>query len=474
MAPRLPNKNLILFQKAAQQVPAYADFLKRRHFKPSMVKNEVDWLKIPLTDKKSYLNQYQLRQLFWPKALAGCLVYTATSGSTGLPSYFPRTSRLDWQYSLILENFLKQSSRGPGPTLIIIGFGMGVWIGGLITYQAFEMAARRAKLPVSIITPGINKEEIFKALAKLSPLYKQTVLVGYPPFVKNIVDEALARGLNLKKHNLCFLLAAEAFTENFRDYLVKKAAVKNRFLDTLNIYGSADLGAMAFETPLSILIRTFAAKDQNLFKEIFSGINKTPTLVQYNPDFIHFESLDGNLVLTGDSALPLVRYALGDHGGVIGFADMLKLLKKHGLDIIKAAKKSGLAKTIKKFPFVYVYERADFSASLYGINIFPEYIKEALLGQPLLTGRFTMSAKFDSRQNQYLEINVETRKKENLKKARLNKIEKTVIEKLRKVSSEFRELSNHMPGRRLVLLKSWPLEHPLYFRPGLKQKWIQK
>jgi phenylacetate-CoA ligase len=59
---------------------------------------------------------------------------------------------------------------------VIVGFGMGVWIGGLITYKAFEIAAKRLGHPVSIITPGINKQEIFHALRELAPQFKETII----------------------------------------------------------------------------------------------------------------------------------------------------------------------------------------------------------------------------------------------------------------------------------------------------------
>jgi phenylacetate-CoA ligase len=78
---------------------------------------------------------------------------------------------------------------------------MGVWIGGTITFQAFEMAGRSG-YPMSIITPGINKEETFKALKKLAPYFKQIILAGYPPLIKDIIDEAPGRGIRLKNLNI--------------------------------------------------------------------------------------------------------------------------------------------------------------------------------------------------------------------------------------------------------------------------------
>ena len=193
------KRSLALFHSAAKHVPAYKDFLKKHKIKSEKIKTWRDFQSVPLTNKNDYLRQYPLKALCWDGSLEKPLVFTSTSGSTGEPFYFPRQQMLDWQYSFIAESFLRNSSYGvKGPTLVIIGFGMGVWIGGLITYKAFEIASQRMNHPISIITPGINKGEIFNALRRLSPQFAQTIIVGYPPFVKDVIDEAYS-GPNIYK-----------------------------------------------------------------------------------------------------------------------------------------------------------------------------------------------------------------------------------------------------------------------------------
>ena len=237
-------------------MPAYKDFLKKHKISSNKIKTYDNFKKLPVIDKKNYLRVYSLDKLIWGGNLRKNMVFTSTSGSTGAPVYFPRQEKLDWQNSVFIEQFLSNSSYGyKNPTLVIIGFGMGVWIGGLITYKAFEIAGKNGRFPLSIITPGINKNEIFNALKNLSPYYSQTILVGYPPFVKDIIDETGAQKINLKKLNIRILTAAEAYSEKFREYISEKAGVKNLLTDTANIYGTADIGAMAWETPMSILIQ---------------------------------------------------------------------------------------------------------------------------------------------------------------------------------------------------------------------------
>ncbi|RME61403.1 hypothetical protein D6779_00120, partial [Candidatus Parcubacteria bacterium] len=350
------------------------------------------------------------------------------------------------------------------------------WIGGLITYQGFRLASERA-VPLSLITPGVNKEEIIKTLARIGHKFHQVILVGYPPFVKDIVDEAIARKIRLRKMNLRLMFAAEAFTEKFRDYLVKKTGIQNLYRDTLNIYGTADIGAMAWETPTSILVRRIAMKKKGIFNALFSKITKTPTLAQYNPLFITFEEENGTLLLTGNSALPLIRYSTGDHGGVHTFTEVCDILQKHKISLEKAARQEQIENYIYQLPFVYVYEREDFSTTLYGIQIYPEMVREALMDTYLnkyLTGKFTMLTKYDQHQDQYLEINLELKRDKKptpyLRKRAVVKI----MQSLRAKSSEFRELSNYLEERANPKIVFWKYEHPLYFRPGIKQRWVLK
>lgn len=468
--------SLRLFREMSQGVPAYKDFLKKNKINPSKIKTYKDFKSLPVISKKNYLRRYPLEKLVWKGSLKKHLVFTSTSGSTGVPFYFPRQEKLDWQYSILSELFLKNSSLDQkGPVLLIVGFGMGVWIGGLITYKAFEIAAQRENYPLSILTPGINKTEIFDAIKRLAPHYKQIILAGYPPFVKDIIDQAPNQGINLKKLNIRLLFAAESFPEKFRDYLVKKAGIKNTYLDTLNIYGSADIGAMAFETPISILIRKLSDKRQKLFQEIFSQTQRTLTLAQYNPLFVVFEEVEGEIVLTGENVLPLVRYSIGDRGGVFSFKDVILKMKKHGIDFKKEILTAGIQNNVYRLPFVYVYERSDFSTTIYGLQIYPEMIREALFNKDIvkfLTGKFSMITKFDRKHNQYLEINIELRKKVKLKKSSNEKVKNKIVQNLLTRSSEFRELYNYLKSRTPIRLIFWPYEHPQYFKPGIKQKWV--
>ncbi len=467
---------LRLFHRASRDVPAYRDFLRRHKIDPSKVKTVKDLQVVPPVTKNNYLRAYPLEDLTWSGSLVKPLVYTSTSGSTGEALYFHRSHRLDWQSSILHEMYYLLSPQATDSTLVIVCFGMGVWIGGLITYQAFRLMQERG-YPISVITPGINKEEIFKALKKLGPHYKRVLLVGYAPFVKDIIDEAPERDINLRKLNLRLLFAAEPFSEDFRDYIVHQAHLSNPHLDTANIYGSADLGTMAMETPLSILIRRLCRKDPTLFNSIFQNIDKTPTLAQYIPSFISFEAEGGDLLITGDNSLPLVRYSIGDHGGIYSFAELTQKLAAGGVDLWKEAKAAGLDQHWQELPFVYLYERADFSTTLYGLQVYPEPIRDILLKKPLsdyLTGKFNLETNFDQGQDQHLCINLEVRKNRSIPTTIKRVILKQIVDQLDTKNAEYRELHKFLGKRAFPVLAFWPAEDQKYFKPGIKQKWVKK
>jgi phenylacetate-CoA ligase len=465
---------LRVFHAAADRVPAYKDFLKKNRINAAKIKSFSDFQSVPTTSKAEYLRNYPLKSLCLDGTLVKPLVFTSTSGSTGEPFYFPRGRMLDEQYARFIDQYV---GRGKSKnTLVIVGFGMGVWIGGLITYQAFEIASREGH-PVSIITPGINKAEIFSALRRLAPNFDRTILIGYPPFIKDIIDEASSEKVDLKSLNLRLIFAAEAFTEPFRDHLAEKAGIKNILLDTMNIYGSADIGAMAHETPLSILIRRLAVKDRQLFDRIFSGVKKTPTLAQYDPESIAFESSGQQVLLTGLNTIPLVRYAIGDRGGALSHSELLSILEEHGTDLHKEEERAGIAQFHTDEPFVYVYEREDFSIKLHLRDIYPELIRNVLISPAfshLLTGKFTATTSYDSKNDQYLELHLELRKGRKATHSLEKTLVRNIIEALKTGTTGPGDPEAFAKRPGLVKPVFWPHEHAEYFKPGVKQKWVKK
>jgi phenylacetate-CoA ligase len=467
------------FKNAAHNVPAYGKFLERMGLDYTKITGAKDIKKIPSISKANYLRVHPWDKLCTAGTLANqSLVLTATSGSTGEPFYIPRTDDIHESSNIYHRLFVERSNLDPKkPTLVVVCFGVGVWIGGLLTYEAFSRVSRQGH-PLTIITPGVNKREIFEALTRIAPSYEQLILCGYPPFIKDIIDDGPQHGVNWKRWNMRIVCAAEAFSEHFRDYIMKKTGMKNPYRSMMNIYGSAELGTMATETPLTILLRRLALKNEGFYKHVFSEAHRLPTLTQFIPNYVAFEADEnGRVYCTGGEALPFIRYDIGDTGGVFSFNDLERMCLDMGINLTTEIKRAGIEDTITQLPFVYLYERSDLSTKLYGAIIYPEHVKIALQRIELetkITGRFTMSTEHDTAHNEYLEVNVELQAKQEESPELKEMLVASIMESLARNSDEYRYLEGTIHDKIIPNIIFWPHEHPKYFHPGIKQRWVIK
>lgn len=470
---------LKLFNFTHKNVPAYRKYLKKHKINPNNIRTIKDFKKLPVTDRDIYLKANNFTDLIPSGNFGSITTFSATSGSTGEPFYFPRAEEQDWQYRYVAELFLKNQFGidNRKTTLGVIGFGFGIWIGGIFTYKNFNKIAKSGN-NLSLVPVGPNIPLFISVVKKFGHLFDQVILMGYPPFIKDVIDEGPDYGVRWKDYNLKILTSAEGYSEKFRDYLTEKASIKNPFMDMTNIYGTVEIGTMAHETPLSILIRKIAVNNKGVFCSLFPQANRLPTFVQYHPYIVYFEEKDGEILASGHgSSIPLLRYRFPDMGGVIPFDIMVSKLKGEGIDIFKEAKKYKIADKIIKLPFVYVYERSDNALILRGANIFPDEIKNSLHRKSLeshTTGKFTMIKKEDKNINEYWEINVELKKNVKAGKNLAAKIQKIIVSDLRSRNSEFNDQYQSAPKKVTPEIILWPYKDCKYFEPTGKQKWCMK
>ncbi|MBI5529984.1 MAG: phenylacetate--CoA ligase family protein [Candidatus Doudnabacteria bacterium] len=473
------NMALKLFKQMAARVPAYKDFLKKQKINPDKIKSGADFSSVPVTSKDTYLRRYPLEQLCWDgKFSSKQWVIAATSGSTGEPFYFPRTSEQDRQYALLAELYLKTNFQiDKKSTLYINAFALGIWIGGLFTYQAIKLIADTGQYHLSIINPGLNKNEILNAVKKFGGKFDQIIIGGYPPFVKEVLDEGVEKKINWKKNNLKFVFSAESFTENFRDYILNLAGASNPYLSTLNHYGTVDQGTLAYETPISVLIRRLEVEGGLKSKPIFSDSMTQPTLAQYLPEMFYFQEERGRLICSSQSGIPLFRYDLKDKGGIIHFEKMTELFSENGVDLKKECINKKISETVWKLPFVYVYERSDMVVSWYGANIYPQHIKESLLlteQSGKLTGKFSSVLERDKNHNPFLHVNIELKKNVQPTANLSNLLTASLVRTLLEKNSEFRNNYSTLPKKNTPKITLWPYKSSPYFKGGGKQKWTIK
>ncbi|WP_061300341.1 phenylacetate--CoA ligase family protein [Herbidospora cretacea] len=439
-----------LFHRVAATVPAYAAFLREHGVDPAGVTSAADWETLPFTTKDNYTRRHPLNDLCRGGTLQGMIA--VSSGSTGEPSFWARTTAdekiIADRFAQVIDGF------GRRPTLAVVCFSLGTWVGGLFTLACLRHLADRG-YPITVVAPGNNPAEIERVVPQLAPFAEQTVLFGYPPFVKDVIDTAR---LPWADYNLKIVTAGEVFSEEWRTLVADRAGIADPVTSTASLYGTADAGVLGNETPLSIEIRRHLAAHPDKARELFRA-DRLPTLVQYDPAVRYFEESDGTLLFTGDNGIPLIRYHIADEGGLIPYGEMLGRI---GFEPENRG---------PELPFVYVFGRSRFAVSYYGANVYAENVSVGL-EQPEVnqhvTGKFVLEAPEGA---EGLHITVELAKEEEPSGDLAKEIAAQVLTHLRRLNSEF---AHYVPEwRQLPLVTLRPYADPAHFPPGVKHRYVR-
>src|SRR4029079_19129694 len=108
-----------------------------------------------------------------------------------------------------------------------------------------------------------------RVVRALGPRYAQTVLLGYPPFLKDVADAGIAEGFAWHDHAIRLVLAGEVISEDWRDLMAARLGFADPARDTASLYGTADGGVLGNETPISIVVRRFLARDPEAARAVF-------------------------------------------------------------------------------------------------------------------------------------------------------------------------------------------------------------
>jgi phenylacetate-CoA ligase len=463
---------LELFRDVAATVPAYKTFLTARGIEPTAIQTVADFQQLPLLTKDNYLRCHSLPNFCRHGQLERCDMVAASSGSTGKPTYWLRYLTDELQIATRFEQIFHDSFfADTRPTLAVVCFTLGTWVGGMFTTDCCRHLASKG-YPITVVTPGNNKTEICRVVQELGSLFEQVVLLGYPPFLKDVIDTGRANGIEWQRYQIKLVLAGEVFSEEWRSLVGERVGANNPYYDSASLYGTADAGVLGNETPLSICIRRFLAENPEVARSLF-GESRLPTLVQYDPLSRFFEVQDGTLLFSGDNGIPLVRYHIADTGGIIAYDAMLEFLRSHGFDPIVTLQQQG-TRGIHALPFVYVFGRANFTISYFGANIYPENVIVGL-EQPQIrewvTGKFVMEVKEDADRNRFFSIVVELAPGVEGNEAKRNAIATSIHAQLLRLNSEF---ANYVPPEyQIPHVSLAPTGDPEYFPVGVKHRYTR-
>lgn len=463
---------LKLFRAAARRVPAYRDFLRKARVKPERIQTKKDFAIVPFTDKENYFTQYSLAELSWDGVLPSHSKYISTSsGSTGVPFFWPRGGVQDNTVGLIFQNLYENIfDTKKGNTLFVNSFGLGTWIAGFEYYNATGWAADRGN-NIVIVTPSIDKHEAINQIKKLAPFFERIILSGYPPFIKDIVAEGADAGIQWENIDVRLFLGGEPISELWRKKVMEM--LKNKHLATIiNLYGMAESGTVAHETPFSI----FLAQHWSRVADICDSVphaDDISGMYQYYPNARYFEELsDNSLLLTSNAGLPLIRYNTRDTGAIIDSAKLRPVRKK----LTREARTFGVHMHAWQLPVICLYGRKDLSILFYALNIYVENVKHALevsSDAHAFSGLFTMSVEYTKEYDQEFKISIELGRDAVVRGTSRRRIAREITDALRKVNSEYARLYASIGSRAMPTVTLIPYGK-MQTVPGRKHKWVKK
>ena len=374
---------------AIAQTEAYPEFLRDLTGAVPPVQTFEDFLQLPLTDKDNYIDyqRFSVKQLCLGGDPSRAYTIEKSSGHAGDCYYWLRTPVEDALFPKYLEfAFAQFYGIETKRTLILVTLALGTWTSGEKMAQALRQVAATGKYPLTVMAPGMHSDEVLEIVRDLSPMYEQTVIVGYPPFIKAVLDEGEREGIAWPALNVRIGRGGEGYSEQWRDQVAGRIGV-DPDLELLAVsggYGAADIGmSVGREYPLTVLIRRLCMKDGALASRLFfdggTPDGTLPSLLQYNPATVFTEEVGGELVFTAMSGIPVVRYNIHDRGGVIAFDHVMRILQECGHDVRAMLTQRGYDKReVWNLPFFHCFGRSDGTVHLDGFNVYPEQIEAAL------------------------------------------------------------------------------------------------
>jgi phenylacetate-CoA ligase len=445
-----------LYQEIVARTPAYRDFLEKAAGGIPDVKSMEDFCRLPFMNKADYLMEHPVADLC-VDGNPGCAhLWLRSSGTSKKPFFWPRRYEDEAGLPEALKRLFARYVGAEGqPTLIVVGLALGPWGTGMQSSFAFRRLA--AEVPgLAVVSPGLQIDSILEVLERISPMYKRTLLLSYPPFAKMALEEAVRRGIDLKALKVETMVGGEGITEAYRERMWALLGKTERDLDSVwSLYGSTDFANVGFENALTIAARRLMAK-HGLCERIL-GEPDVPMLFQQVPANTYFEEVDGELVVTRLQGIPLVRYRTGDHVKFVSRAELLASLRAAGHDAEEAVRAAGLPVPTWETRFVALYGRIDQAVYFYGAKLMVEQFKVALEAPSLAAyynGRYLVRGAESETGDPVVELLLE--ESDALRAANLEEVEERFAKEFEKVQSEFREVRKLSPGKRHVRLMAAP------------------
>jgi phenylacetate-CoA ligase len=351
-------------RRALAQVPAYADFVHRHGGTPHTGSARTFVAGLPIMDKAGYVDAYPLAQ----RCRGGRLPRTGaeldeSAGSSGRPYTWVRGGaelREVHRTMALLARHLLADGGDTGPVVTLNAFSMGAWATGTNVSRSLARIG-------AVKSTGPDAPKILATMRLLGASCTY-VIAGYPPFLRELLDEAARCGMDLSAYRMHGFVGGEGMSEALRTRL------ETVFRDVYSAYGASDLDiGVAAETPMSVWLRRQAAANPAFAARLFGTTGRLPMVFQYDPTDYHVETIGGELVVTvcrPSMLSPRIRYNIHDAGGAATFARVTQACREFGLRYTGPG--------VFRLPFLFVHGRSDSTVSVHGANIYPEDVEWGL------------------------------------------------------------------------------------------------
>ncbi len=320
----LDEKDILkVFTKNNVNCEAYQDFLSQRGITQL---NSVE--DIPITDKDNYFRKYSLMQkLHKGMQLSDYYMICSSSGSTGEPTFWPRDMQRDelaekGHTAFLDEHFDVLSKK----SLIVVALDLGSTTAGLMHTRLSWDLSKKAN--ATVITPGCRPSQTADMIENLYLYYDQVVLLAYPTLINEILDYAIEKNFSFQKWNLKFGYTGSGANEIWRLELINKYHLLPSSI--ISFYGCTETGFIGVESKAVNNLINVCLENPFLIKKIFKT-DYLPTIVDEITPNKYFEIIDGELIITVDQPIPLIRFNLHDEASIVSVKQINRILDKENI-----------------------------------------------------------------------------------------------------------------------------------------------
>jgi phenylacetate-CoA ligase len=296
-------------------------------------------------------------------------------------------------------------------TLAVVGLALGSWVGGDQYSWVLKNVALETPYPFAVISPGNRHEEIIDLINHQQHTVDQFLLVICPSHIGHLRLLAEALGQPLPLNRLRFLVVGEVFPEAFRRNLLRRSSPESGDSFMISLYGSADTGSLAVESPASISLRRLLEDDPAL-AERFGFRRPLPHLFHCTASDAYIETVSGELCVTRWQGIPLVRYNLHDRARLLAWKPLRQeVLQLADRDRVDAADLNHLHDAWALPDLIALTGRSDDAILLGGTTITAAMLDDVMRRPALaelLTGAYRAAAPFED-DRQFLDLELELR-----------------------------------------------------------------